>query len=332
MELIHADVARRELGFVRDMAGFDAEISLLPDAKEAGNSWRLMMGVDTWERRPIEPGGYIYINDAEWGGPVEKISHNTAGGIITLSGLCWRGMMARKVITPPPGKAYLAFEGATITRMLRQVVLPQLGELFTVENSGLIISASYRYEEMLRGLQRALDSVGCVLDCRYDSAAQLVRLSARPVVDYADTLDLSQDYGIDLVSSNGSLTGYNHIIALGRGELTERTVIDLYRLDDGTITAARPAWAGTLKDRVSTYDYSSAESTEELVKGATQRLQEQGHVTSLELDASGLDIPAQLGDIVGARDRVTGMTGKAPITGMILKMDSAGIKIEKRVG
>lgn len=334
MELIHANAARNELGAVRDMQSFDAEISTRTDAGEAGNSWQLRLGAESWQASPIQQGHYLYVDGTEWGGPVEKVAHSTLEGIITLSGCTWRGMLQRKVICPPEGNAHLLFNEVAVRKLLAEVVLPQLGELFSVsdEQADALLTASFRYEAMLRGLRRVLAAAGLGMDVRYSSARRMAEISTRRLQNFADSIDLSQDYGMDIRTTSGSLTGYNHVVALGRGELTERQVLQLYRLDNGTITDKAPSWAGTLKERAQVYDYSSAETEEELRKGAVARLNEYAQTSSLELDASELDIPAQLGDIVGARDRVTGMAGQAPITGMILKMSSAGITIEKRVG
>ncbi len=334
MELIHADAARQEIAVVRDMQSFDAEISIQADAEEAANSWQLRMGADSWEADPIQKGHYLYIDGTEWGGPVEKIAHNTREGVITLSGCTWRGMLRRKVICPPAGKAYLIFTSVPVKKLLQGVVLPQLGELFSVSDQQAdgLLSASFRFEPMLRGLQRVLGDNGLGMDVLYSSAKRTAEIHTRHLQDYTNSIDLSQDYGMDMVTASGSLTGYNHLVALGRGELTERTVIHLYRLADGSIIRTRPAWSGTLAERSVVYDYPNAETEEELLKDATAKLQEYAPTDSLELDASELDIPAKLGDIVGARDRVTGMAGRAPITGMILKMSDSGITIEKRVG
>lgn len=334
MELIHADGARSEIAVVRDLLSFDAEVSTKPDAREAENSWQLRLGADSWQQSPIMKGHSLYIDGTEWGGPVEKIAHNTRDGVVSLSGCTWRGMMARKVICPPEGKAYLYFNQTPVSKALRGIVLPQLGELFRIadDQADALITASFRFEPMLQGLQRMLAAGGLGMDVRYNSALRAVEISTRALQDHADSVDLSQDYGMDMVTTSGSLAGYNHLIALGRGELTERTVIHLYRLQNGSISTQRPAWAGSLAERSVVYDYPNAETPEELLKAATNKLKEYEALDILELDARDLDIPAQLGDIVGARDRVTGMAGKAPITGMILKMSEAGIMIEKRVG
>lgn len=334
MELIHADASRAEIAVVRDMLSFDAEISIKPDANEAENSWQLRLGADSWLQGPIIHGHSLYIDGTEWGGQVEKISHNTREGVITLSGCTWRGMMARKVICPPEGKAYLSFNSKHVGKAVGSIVLPQLGELFYVaeDQADALITASFRFEPMLGGLQRLLSENGLGMDVRYRSAKRGVEISTRRLADYADSVDLSQDYGMDMVTVSGSLAGYNHLIALGRGELTERTVIHLYRLRDGLITTERPAWADSLAERSLVFDYPNAETPEDLTKAAAGKLLEHMPMDSLELDASLLDIPAQLGDTVGARDRVTGMAGKAPITGMVLKMSENGITIEKRVG
>jgi hypothetical protein len=334
MELIHANAARQEISVVRNMQSFDAEINIQNDADEAGNSWQLRLGTDIWEQEPILKGHYLYIDGTEWGGPVEKIVHSTKDEMITLSGCTWRGMLCRKVICPPEGKAYMRFNSTPVKKMLQAVVLPQLGELFGISEqlTDELISASFRYEPMLRGLQRVLSAIGLGMDVRYNSAKRIVEIRTKYIQDYSQSIDISQDYGMDIKTVSGSLQGYNHMIVLGRGELTERTVINLYRLADGNITTERPNWSNTLAERSVIYDYGNAETEEELLKAAIAKFKEYEYLDSLEIDASELDIPAQLGDIVGARDRVTGMVGKAPITGMILKMSQSGITIEKRVG
>ena len=325
MELIHADKSRREIGVIQDFNMFDAEISGKRESREPENSWQLQMGIGTWKAHPIKIGDYIYINNSEWGGMVEKIIHNTSANTIVIAGVTWRGILARKVIMPPTGKSHFVFTGDA--GKLIEMLVPN--ELFYTVSGGEL-SVSFRYANLLGGLQGQLADAGMALDCRYDNIRRMVRIGARSIIDYTGMIDLSQDYGVDIVTSEGGLTNYNHVVALGRGELQDRTIVELYRLDDGTIVDTPPSWHGTLYDRVMTYDYSSVETTQELIKMATAKLKEQSQKISLEMEAA--DIPMNIGDIVGARDRETGIYASASVTGMILKMSSNGLTIEKRVG
>ena len=84
-----------------------------------------------------------------------------------------------------------------------------------------------------------------------------VVLSAAAVTDYSNTIDLSQDYGVNMVATMGGYDRYNHIIALGAGELTERDVLHVYRNDNGSLTTVAPAWAGTAADHVAVYDLTT---------------------------------------------------------------------------
>jgi hypothetical protein len=152
------------------------------------------------------------------------------------------------------------------------------------------------------------------------------------VVDYSDTIDLSQDYGVDMISTSGRIDGYNHIIALGAGELLDRDVVHRYRLVDGAITSTTPDWAGTETDQSLVYDFANAESIDELTEGADKLLRQYVPDQSVEMDPSDADLEFRIGDIVGARDRLTGLQATATVIGSILTMDGNGIKIDTKVG
>ena len=75
------------------------------------------------------------------------------------------------------------------------------------------------------------------------------------------------------------------------------------------------------------YDYSSAEDEKELIKGAKKQLKEHGAQNGIEIsfDSDDLDLP--LGDRVGLRDRVTGMSDIRTVTGKLLTVSADGISL-----
>lgn len=79
------------------------------------------------------------------------------------------------------------------------------------------------------------------------------------------------------------------------------------------------------------YDYSTAETLEDLISYGTARLKERANYKKLEISLNEID--AQIGDIVGGRERITGISLKKQIQNIILKIDGKGrLKITHKVG
>lgn len=128
-----------------------------------------------------------------------------------------------------------------------------------------VVSGEFRFQTLLDAIVSSFSDARLEISCIYDNIQKKVRVFPRKVSDYSSLVDLSQDYGVHMTTKLGGVSTYNHIIALGRGELTEREVVHLYRLENGTITETSPGNLG-LADRVTTFDYPNAESRDELVK------------------------------------------------------------------
>ncbi len=209
MELIHADGSRDEIGLVRDIEKLDAEISGEQDATLPELSWELVLPDDVWEADPIEVGHFIYIPGTEFGGPVERVQHSTAQRIVTMEGPTWRGMLYRKIIEPPEGYAYMQISAQEANDALDTIIGTSMGDLFTVseENSGINVTQDFRYTNMLLGIEKMLFEAGATLVLSYDQTTKSVLTSAQAVTDYTDTVDLSQDYGVEMISASGRIDG-----------------------------------------------------------------------------------------------------------------------------
>lgn len=335
MDLIHAGSALAEIAFIRDLIKFDAQISQSLTATITDNSWELVIGDDAWDEDPINIGDYVYVPATEYGGPVEYVKHDTSQKQVSMGGVTWRGMLARKIIVPAPGASYVTISAAEANTALATLVGTELGSVISVSAaaSGITISSkTFRYTNLLIGSEDMLADEGAALEIVFSQALKKAVLSARAIVDYSATIDLSQDYGINLISQDGRIDAYNHVIALGAGELLDRDVVHVYRNTDGTYTEIAPVWAGTIADKQIVYDYSNPETLADLKIRAEKKLSEYAVVKSMDIDPSeaGLDLP--IGDIVGARDRITGMVTTATVIGKILTMDDSGTRIDTNVG
>jgi len=335
VDLIHAGSSIAEIAFIRDLVKFDAQISQALTATITDNSWELVIGDDAWDEDPINIGDYVYVPATEYGGPVEYVKHDTSQKQVSVGGVTWRGMLARKIIIPASGASYVTIAGVEANAAIGTLIGTELGSVISVSAaaSGITItSKAFRYANLLTGIEDMLADEGAALQIVFSQALKKAVLSARAIVDYSATIDLSQDYGINLISQDGRIDAYNHVIALGAGELLDRDIVHVYRNTDGTYTTSEPAWAGTAADKQIVYDYTNPESVADLQDKATKKLGAYAVTQSMTIDPSDAGLDLLLGDIVGARDRITGLTATATVIGKILTMDDIGIRIDTNVG
>lgn len=325
MELIHAKANIDEIQSLTEFDQYEAVSGL--GFKYADNDFELQVEEVVWGNKPIIKGHYLYEVGTEWGGMVENINH--VGTTVKVGGPTWRGMLARKIISPPAGQAYRTITTMEANQAIAALVGSSLGSLFTVStaNSGITVSGSFRYTNLLAAIHSMLQQYGARLEIVFDGTQ--VVLSAVSSVDYTET-ELSQDYNAPLESSVAHGQAYNHVIALGRGELIDRQVIELWRLDDGTITST-PQPIGP-NDKQFLLDYPNAESLEELTNNATSKLIENAPEESIKINLDEIETDFKLGDVVGGMDKVTGLKISKPITKKILKIDKSGRKINYKAG
>ena len=332
MDIIHADADRNEIGFIRDFKKFDAEISQTP--KLDRNQFVLTMDEDDYLESGITDEDFVYIPFSEFGGQVDEIKHASKQGQVTISGATWRGLLCRKIVEPPTGAPYLTISKTEPNKALKMLIGDRFGDFFDVggeEIKDAVVSGEFRFQTLLDAIVSSFSDARLEISCIYDNIQKKVRVFPRMVSDYSSLVDLSQDYGVHMTTKLGGVSTYNHIIALGRGELTEREVVHLYRLENGTITETSPGNLG-LADRVTTFDYPNAESRDELIKSAKKQLEALAPMRSIEMDTSEMGVSLELGDLVSGRDRVTGLVTTKAISNVILTIAASGEKLETKVG
>ena len=86
-----------------------------------------------------------------------------------------------------------------------------------------------------------------------------------------------------------------------------------------------------MDERTATFDNSNAESAEELEKGGIERLQAAWSKGKLQLDLDATS-SYDIGDIVGAKELVTGTTMQKPIAKKIVTIENNTIQITHKVG
>lgn len=298
------------------------------------NDFELTVPYSVWNSK-FNEGSIIYDNDetSEYGGRIQGITSDTANECVTLYGYTWRGLISKKYVVPPSGQSHYQARGDA-NDFLRAILDDQFDGLIigSTELCGVEVNRDLRYVNMLEAIEKTLSDVGLKLKITFDIQNKCAVCSSVPITNYSNDTELNNDYGYNLVAK-AIKNGYNHVICLGQGELTERTVINLYRLSNGTVTqdeslAIADGNVG-INRRTMLYDYSSVESEEELLQGGIDQLNENQDTNTLEIsNVENVDIS----DIVGAKDRITGIYMQKQIISKVLTGFIDNIDIEYKVG
>ena len=176
-----------------------------------------------------------------------------------------------------------------------------------------------------------LKSVGHKLHIEYIQQERgqpgYVELSAVPIVDYSERLELSQDSRLNFVFDEVK-NGVNHLICLGKGELQDRQVIDLYVGQNGSIGTTQ--YYTGIQEIAEIYEDTSSES-DELEEKGREKLQELMNSTSFSMDVEALGMEVEIGDIIGGRDYTTGMYAAKPIAKKIYKVEGGKTSLEYEI-
>lgn len=297
------------------------------------NDYEIKIRRDSW-REEYTFGNVLYIPGTEYGGIIGEINTDTSLDTISILGRTWRGKLDKKIIVPPAGQDYATASGE-LNQILRDLIAGQFGDYFVVsQNDTGINIAGYQFERyctLLAGITKMLKSVEHKLHIEYVQQERgqpgYVELSAVPIIDYADKIELSQDSQLNFNFKNNR-NGVNHLICLGKGELQDRQVIDLYVQKDGSIGTTQ--YYTGIQEVAEVYEDTSSESAELQEKG-TEKLQELMNSTTFSMDVETLGIDVEIGDIIGGRDYLTGLYAKKPIKGKIYKVTGGKESLEYEI-
>ena len=325
-QLILADQNLRDIKPV-----MDADIDIAIGSGE--NDYEIKIRRDRWDER-YAYGNVFYIKNTEFGGIIGRKKINTAEDTISLYGRTWRGKLDKKVIRPPSGHDYLKVSGE-LNAVLYTLVTEQFNDYFVVSQNDTGVSVTNyqfdRYCTLLSGITKMLKSVGYKLHIEYIQQERgqpgYVELSAVPIVDYSERLELSQDSRLNFVFDEVK-NGVNHLICLGKGELQDRQVIDLYVGQNGSIGTTQ--YYTGIQEVAETYEDTSSES-DELEEKGREKLQELMNSTSFSMDVESLGMEVEIGDIIGGRDYVTGMYAAKPIAKKIYKVEGGKTSLEYEI-
>ena len=277
-----------------------------------------------------EAGFFLYFEGSEYGGIIDSITVDTDANEVKYSGRTWHGILDSKVLEPDAGQDYLVCTGeanAVIGTLLSRMGLTALFE--ASEEASEITISNYkmnRYISGYAGIRKMLKAFGAKLQISFHQGMAV--LSACPLVNYAEDeqFDTDQiDFEIKKVSNP-----INHVICLGAGDLSARTVIHLYADSTGTISHTQTITG--IDEVTATYDYPNAESDEELEKGGTEMIQDSWNQDEIQFSFNSNDEVYDIGDVVGALERITNISVNAEITKKIVTINNNQTTISYKVG
>lgn len=306
-EVILASPSGEEIGSMR-FTEYDFEVG------DFENTFLITCLTPEWET--IEDGSRMFVPNSEYGGLYKRTESDTKINNIAAGGYTWRGMLQKKILEPPAGESY-ATDSGELNAIIGARVSAAFPGLFVgaSESTGVTVSYQYnRYVTLYQGLKDMLKSVGYKLKLAYDQDLRAVKTEAVPIVDYSARIEYSSDMNANYFMTR-DLTGVNHLICLGSGELSERVVVHLYVDTNGNISQTQSQFG--VDEIAAVYDYAGA-SRDDLIQAGTQQLQQKikGNTFRIDLE-SARDV--DIGDIVGGRDYVTGLSMTAPITTKIVQ-------------
>lgn len=325
MELILADENLKDIEKIQDA---DADIDI-----GGNNDMEIKVPRGSWGPE-MNFSKVIYIPGTEYGGIVRILKTDTTLDYIALGGRTWRGKLEKKIIVPPAGQDYKKVSGE-LNQVLAGLIEGQFGDYFVVsqEDTGVTVN-NYQFERYcttLFGVEKMLKSVGHRLQIKYvqmeKGAPGYVELGAVPIKDYSDEIELSQDSRLNFTFEDNR-DGINHLVCLGKGELQDRQVIDLYVQKNGSI-GTTPYYTG-IDENAEVYEDTSSETAELQEKGI-EKLRELMNKTTFNMDVESLGIEVAIGDIVGGRDYLTGMYAKKPIKKKVYTIQGGEPSIEYSV-
>ena len=270
MDLIYADKNRIELGAIKDCE-FDCAFGV------DENDFECAVDMD---HHVCMEDYFIYFDQTQYGGIIDKIKVSTEDHTITYTGRTWHGILNTRVLSPPSGYDYLTLTGEANTVIAQIIDIIGLGDIFTVstEDSGLYIPGfqvryAYAYDTILAMLRQVNGKM------MLSHVNGFVQLSIHNIADYSN----NEEFDSSQVGFNAEKTfnTYNHFICLGGGNLKDRFVIHLFTNENGEVQPytkienpisdadyildeSKKVMYG-LEERVFVYDLSGAQTTENYV-------------------------------------------------------------------
>lgn len=318
MDLIYADSDKNDIGVLND---YSFDLAFGSDE----NDFELTVNSSN---HVCDDDYIVYIEGTEYGGVVDAIEVDTETKTIKYKGRTWHGILNSKCIEPASGQNYYTASGDANTVLDTIITKLSLSGLFSASSSssGITIS-SYQFKRYCMGydgIRDMLQSVGAKLHVEWSDGS--VVLSAVEIDSYEDDELDSDHIGLKIQRTYNPV---NHMICLGSGTLSNRTVINLYCDADGTISTTQSITG--LDEVVYVYDYPNVESSDDLLAEGKKKLKELNGADVVEMNLDST-FSFDIGDIVHAEDITTGIAVERRVIKKIVTINNDRLTVNYKVG
>lgn len=275
--------------------------------------------------------GYVFhVDGTEIGGIITgRLTDTEAMGLVIWKGRTWHGMLEDKCLQPDDGQDYNYARGSVsecIDDLLQRINLVDMFEVGECPD----VTVNYRYPRYPNGyvaLVGMLKSVGLCPTFSTKREGGIVRVAIG--AEAKKTLENVADGDLVDFTMDAVLRPYNHIVALGQGELSERYVLQYWTDEQGNIHEDGPQITGR-DERTIIYDGSSMDN-DELMENAIKQLLEAQDASSVEVsldDVSNVNI----GDELVAYDQRIDAREVVPVSGYVAKIGNGVQTVEWAAG
>lgn len=241
----------------------------------------------------LEAGYWWYIADTEYGGRIDKVSHDTNAKAVTYYGRNWRGLLNSKIIEPLDDTSSVIADGSVAESFQSLIARSGYDDLFTVNTTteaGEVelttpIFSYPRWCTLYEGMMSLLTSLNAKLDIHYDGITSRVVIKPKLITDHSDYLTYISENSLNFVVSQRK-GGINHLVCLGQSDEEHRAVIHLFLDESGALQPYRKTETPVrnsdyiltkdnqqifgLDERATVYDYPNAGITYNYVMLPTQ--------------------------------------------------------------
>lgn len=311
-KLIYTNTTGQEQGYLV-FNKFDIDIN-------GSQDFQIEQPYESWNDDLVN-GCRVFVPETEYGGVVGGFESDSNLSIIATTGRSWRGMLTKKIVMPWSDANTLTGDVNTaIGYLLERCTITPLYR--PVDGVGASVSVQIdRHCTLYDALIKVVQSIGCRLSLVYKQQeygeAGYVEVSAVSAQALTDQVDVSSNYGVNF-TAKAVYNGINHLVCLGQGELSARTVIHLYVDANGNISDTQTF---TGADEIAEVYANSNASADELRADGIKRLNEVMNNTAFDVQPSEINLEAHIGDIIGGTDYITGLSVQKPIANIIYTIE-----------
>lgn len=301
-KLIYTDQERNDIGYLNSFS-LDLE-----NGKD--NDFELVLPLSEFSK--LRPDCFIYVeNNPQYGGRIDSYNPVAASNVVKFKGRTWRGIFSQKILLS--NVSYASY--SVLSDIIQHTInLSDFNDSFvTTENNATIGTTNQIgiYTTPLSALETIFGFIGCRPSFVYDPTVRKIKIGAEAIVDYS-----VQEFGTDKVNLDININSkpINHVVAItNSGAVKHR-----YLLYNGTQSTSLQDYKGS--NEIMHYMTVSGTNETEIQEAMAEVINNSvAAATTCAVTLSSFS--ADIGDIVGGTDKITGVFAAAKVVSKILKMD-----------